>query len=63
MTTGVIITVIICGTLVLLSIISAVGKANERKQVNKHLDDFKKSFPNFEEKNQDNDSKDYFKKF
>lgn len=32
MTTGIWITLIICGTLVLISIISAVGKANERKQ-------------------------------
>lgn len=63
MTTGIWITLIICGTLVLISIISAVGKANERKQVNKHLDDFKKSFPNFDEKNQDNENNDYFKKF
>lgn len=63
MTTGVIITAIICGTLVLISIISAVGKANERKQAVKQLDDFKKRFPNFDEKNQDNENNDYFKKF
>lgn len=63
MTTGVIITAIICGTLVLMTVISTIGKANERKQVNKHLDDFKKSFPGFEKKNQDNENNDYFKKF
>lgn len=64
MTTGIWITLIICGTLVLISIISAVGKANERKQAVKQLDDFKKRFPDFEEKNQDNNNNnDYFKKF
>lgn len=62
MTTGIWITLIICGTLVLLSLISAKAKANERKQVNKQLDDFKKAFPRFEEKNQEND-KDPFKPF
>lgn len=63
MTTGIWITLIICGTLVLISIISAVGKANERKQAVKQLDDFKKRFPGFNEKNQDNENNDYFKKF
>lgn len=63
MTTGIWITLIICGTLVLISIISAVGKANERKQAIKQLDDFKKRFPGFNEKNQDNENNDYFKKF
>lgn len=63
MTTGIWITLIICGTLVLISIISAVGKANERKQAVKQLDDFKKRFPGFDEKNQDNENNDYFKKF
>lgn len=63
MTTGIWITLIICGTLVLISIISAIGKAHERKQVNKHLSEFTKVFPNFEEKNQDNENNDYFKKF
>ncbi|MBR4683141.1 MAG: hypothetical protein IKP06_07610 [Elusimicrobiaceae bacterium] len=63
MTTGIWITLIICGTLVLISIISAVGKANERKQAVRQLDDFKKRFPGFDEKNQDNENNDYFKKF
>lgn len=60
MTTGVIITLIICGTVVILSVISAVGKANERKRVNEQINEFKKAFPKFEEKNQDND---FFTKF
>lgn len=63
MSTGVIITAIICGTLVLISIISAIGKAHERKQVNKHLSEFTKAFPKFDENNQDNENNDYFKKF
>lgn len=60
LTSGVIITLIICGTLVIISIISAIGKAHARKMVNKQLDNFKKAFPSFEEDNSDND---YFKKF
>lgn len=63
MSTGVIITAIICGTLVLMTVISTIGKANERKQVNKHLSEFTKAFPKFDEKNQDNENNDYFKKF
>lgn len=63
MSTGVLITLIICGTLVLMSIISAFGKAHERKQAIRQLDDFKKRFPGFDEKNQDNENNDYFKKF
>lgn len=63
MTSGVIITLIICGSLVLISLISAIGKAQERKAVNKHLNEFTKAFPKFDEKNKDNDSNDYFKKF
>ena len=62
-TSGVIITLIICGTLFLLSVVNAISKAHERKQVNKSLDRFKSVFPNFEEKNKNNDPKDYFKKF
>jgi len=60
MTSGVIITLIICGSLVLMSIISAVGKAQERKHVNDQINNFNKAFKNFDEKNQDND---FFKKF
>lgn len=60
-TSGVIITIIICVTLVLISLISAWSKNNQRKQVNKSLDNFKKAFTNFEKNNQDNN--DYFKKF
>ena len=63
MTTGIWITLIICGTLVLISIISNIEKAHERKQAVKQLDDFKKRFPGFDEKNQDNENNDYFKKF
>lgn len=63
LTSGVIITLIICGTLIIMSIVSAIGKAHERKQVNKHISEFTKAFPKFDEKNQDNDSNDYFKKF
>jgi len=62
MTSGVIITLIICGSLVLMSAISAYGKAHERKQVIKQLDEFKKTFPQFKDDNNDNDN-DYFKKF
>ena len=62
-TSGVIITIIICTTLFLLSVVNAITKAHERKQVNKSLDRFNSIFPNFEEKNKDNDPKDYFKKF
>lgn len=61
MTTGIWITLIICGTLVLMSVISAVGKANERKHVNDQINNFNKAFKDFEEKNKDNN--DYFKKF
>ncbi|MBR6503164.1 MAG: hypothetical protein IKT42_06965 [Clostridia bacterium] len=60
MTTGIWITLIICGSLVLMSIISAVGKAQERKHVNDQINNFNKAFKNFDEKNQDND---FFKKF
>lgn len=63
MSTGIWITLIICGSLVLISLISTVGKAHERKQAIKQLDDFKKRFPGFDEKNQDNENNDYFKKF
>lgn len=63
MTTGIWITLIICGTLVLISIISNINKAHERKQAVKQLDDFKKRFSEFDEKNQDNENNDYFKKF
>ena len=60
MTTGIWITLIICGSLVLMSIISAVGKAQERKHVNDQINNFNKAFKDFDEKNQDND---FFKKF
>lgn len=60
MTTAVLITLIICATLVIISIVSAIGKAHERKEVIKQIDDFKKAFPNFEEQNSENN---YFKKF
>ena len=60
MSTGVIIALIICGTLIILSVISAVSKANERKHVNNQINKFTKAFPKFDEKNQDND---FFKNF
>lgn len=58
MTSGVIITLIICGSLVLMSAISAYAKAQERKHVIKQLDNFTKNFPQFDE-----EKKDYFKDF
>lgn len=57
MSTGIIIiTLIICGTLVVMQIISAVEKANQRKEVNRKLQQFNKAFPTVKptEKNNDN---------
>ena len=62
-TSGVIITLIICATLIIISIISAIGKAAERKRVQQDLKPFKDAFPNFERRNQGNENNDYFKKF
>lgn len=63
LTSGVVITLIICATLVVMSIINAIGKAHERKVVNRSIDKFSKTFPKFEvpEKNEDKD--DFFKTF
>lgn len=58
LTSGVIITIIICVTLVIMSVINAISKAIERKKVNKDLKPFNDAFPTFTD-----NSKDYFKKF
>lgn len=58
MSTGIIITLIICGTLIIMQIISAVDKANQRKAVSKKLQQFKKAFPTvkpMEKRNNDDD--------
>lgn len=59
-TSGVIITLIICATLIILSVLNTIGKAYERKRVKKELNDFMKAFPTF---NKDNKKDDYFSKF
>lgn len=46
MSTGVTITLIICGTLVILSLIQNISAALGRKKVKRELDSFKKAFPN-----------------
>lgn len=64
MSTAVIITLIICGTVVLVSIVSAIEKAHERKTVNKQIDKFSKAFPRFETpEKKDKDKDDFFKPF
>lgn len=62
LTSGVIITLIICATLIVMAIINAVAKAHDRKAVNRSIDKFSKAFPKFEvpEKNKNDD---YFKTF
>lgn len=62
MNTAIVITLIICGTLIALSIISNVSKANERKSVNKRIEQFKKAFPNLKDLEK-RDQSDDFPKF
>lgn len=57
MNTAIVITLIICGTLVVLSIISTISKASERKDLNKKLDRFSKAFPDL--KNMEKRAKDF----
>lgn len=56
MTTGVIITLIICGTLIVLSAINAIEKARGRKEVIKKLQQFDKAFPNVKPTERRNDN-------
>lgn len=63
-TSGVIITGIICLTLIVLSAINTAAKSYERKRTVKHLMEFKKAFPTFEDKIKADKSKDdFFTKF
>ena len=63
-TSGVIITLIICLTLIVLSVIDAAKKSYERKRTVKQLMEFKKAFPTFEDKiKADKIKDDFFTKF
>lgn len=56
MSTGIIITLIICCTLIIMQIVSAVAKALGRKEVIKKLQQFDKAFPTvkpMEKRNED----------
>lgn len=53
MSTGIIITLIICATIVIITIIGGLTAALNRKQVTKQLDQFKKAFPTTTTKNND----------
>lgn len=64
LTSGVIITIIICATLVAMSVINAIAKAHDRKIVNRSIDKFSKAFPKFETpEKKDEDRDDFFKTF
>lgn len=58
MNTAIVITLIICCTFVILSVISNIGKASERKAVNKKLEQFTKAFPNLKKMEKRDESKD-----
>lgn len=45
MNTAIVITLIVCSTLIIMQAISAIDKANQRKSVMKKLDRFSKAFP------------------
>ena len=63
MTSSVLITLIICITLVIISIASAVGKAYERKIINKQINDFDKTFNGFKNMETPEKDKDIWTKF
>ena len=64
LTSGVVITLIICATLVIMSIINAIAKAHDRKAVNRSIDKFSKAFRKFETPEKKGESKDdFFKTF
>lgn len=60
MNTAIVITLIICATLVVLSIVYSVSSASERKDLNKKLDRFSKAFPDLKNmEKRTKDSKDF----
>lgn len=56
MSTGIIITLIICGTVILLSVINTVNKAQGRRDVIKKLQQFDKAFPTVKHTEKRNDN-------
>lgn len=49
------ITLIVCLTLILISVLQSVNKAQERKYINKRLDKFKRAFKDLDKKQNDDD--------
>lgn len=56
MSTGIIITLIICGTVILLAVINTVNKALGRRDVIKKLNQFDKAFPTVKHTENRNDN-------
>ena len=54
-TSAVLITIIVCVTILLMGLIGTINKAIERRDVKKSLEKFTKAFPELKKKKEDDD--------